>query len=84
MARGWESKAVADQVESRENSARTEESGLSATERARRAGLETLRLSRAHTLDQLARARHPLHRQMLERTLRALDAEEEKLRHEPA
>lgn len=41
--------------------------------------LESLRLSRARTLDQLEQARRPAHRAMLQRTLRAVEAEMEEL-----
>lgn len=81
MARGWESKAVADQQEAADERARRgrplEE--LSPEERERRDRLETLRLSRARTLTQLERATRPAHRQMLQRTLRALETEIEEL-----
>lgn len=76
MARGWESKAVADQMEeanTRESNEREYE--LSPAVRARRERLESLRLSRARTLEQLERATNEAHRTMLRRTLRALEAE---------
>jgi hypothetical protein len=81
MARGWESKAVADQMEEAEkdalrNQARAE---LSPEERARNERLESLKLSRARTLDQLERATRDAHRTMLKRTLRALEAEMEEI-----
>jgi hypothetical protein len=81
MARGWESKAVADQIDEADQRALQQESldDLSPEERARRERLESLRLSRAHTLTQLERATRPAHRQMLQRTLRALEAEMEEL-----
>ncbi|MCA1555756.1 MAG: hypothetical protein LC747_03600 [Acidobacteria bacterium] len=59
MARGWESKAVEDQIqEAEERLRRAAEPALdeSPEARARRERLETLRLSRARTLDQLERA----------------------------
>jgi hypothetical protein len=81
MARGWESKAVADQMEEAEkdvlqNQARAE---LSPEERVRNERLESLKLSRARTLDQLERATRDAHRAMLQRTLRALEAEMEEI-----
>jgi hypothetical protein len=81
MARGWESKAVADQIEEADERALKGASleDLSPEDRARRERLESLRLSRAHTLTQLERAARPAHRQMLQRTLRALEAEMEEL-----
>jgi len=76
MARGWESKAVADQMEeasARQSDQRADE--LSPAVRARREKLESLRLSRTRTLAQLERATREAHREMLRRTLRALEAE---------
>ncbi|HLL71885.1 MAG TPA: hypothetical protein VK363_10655 [Pyrinomonadaceae bacterium] len=78
MARGWESKAVEDQIqEAEERARRAQEAPLdeSPEARSRRERLETLRLSRARTLDQLERATNRAHREMLGRTLRALETE---------
>jgi DNA-binding HxlR family transcriptional regulator len=52
---------------------------MSPAERARRERLESLKLSRARTLDQLERATRPAHREMLNRTLRSLEAEIDEL-----
>ena len=82
MARGWESKSVSDQIESRGAVARGDDSNDPTLPREARERLEALRLSRARTLEQLARATHAAHRRMLERTLSALDAEEEALRRQ--
>jgi hypothetical protein len=82
MARGWESKAVEDQMNAAEERARRKEAPrdeLSPEERARRERLDSLQLSRARTLTQLEQATRPAHRQMLQRTLRALEAEIEGL-----
>jgi hypothetical protein len=81
MARGWESKAVADQMEEAHKRAQKQAAldDLSPEDRARRERLESLRLSRARTLNQLERATRPAHREMLQRTLRALEAEMEEL-----
>ncbi|HEY0407778.1 MAG TPA: hypothetical protein VGC89_18730 [Pyrinomonadaceae bacterium] len=81
MARGWESKSVADQQEAAEERAARQQQRdeLSPAERARRDRLETLRLSRARTLEQLETAIRPAHRQMLQRTLGALEAEIDEL-----
>ncbi|MDT4897280.1 MAG: hypothetical protein QOH25_2357 [Acidobacteriota bacterium] len=81
MARGWESKAVEDQIEQATERALQQQSleDLSPEERARRERLESLRLSRARTLAQLESATRPAHRVMLQRTLRALEAEMEEL-----
>ena len=79
MARGWESKAVEDQIQEAEERARRRASEAPVDEspeaRARRERLETLRLSRARTLEQLERATNRAHREMLGRTLRALETE---------
>ena len=83
MARGWESKAVEAQVEAAEERARQLErraqAELSPEERARVERLESLKLSRARTLDQLERATRPAHREMLQRTLRSLEREIEEV-----
>ncbi|HEX5706364.1 MAG TPA: hypothetical protein VFX96_03660 [Pyrinomonadaceae bacterium] len=77
MARGWESKAVEEQMNAAGE--RPRESGAaydaSPEVRARRARLETLRMSHARTRDQLGRVTSAAHRAMLERTLRALESE---------
>lgn len=80
MARGWESKAVADQMEEASERARSRQAQdeLSPEARARLERLESLRLSRTRTLDQLEHATRRPHREMLQRTLRALEAEIEK------
>ena len=75
MARGWESKAVSDQIEegqSRPQAAQSKED-RSPEMVLRRQHLESLRLSRARTLAQMEQASRPAHRQMLERALRALE-----------
>ena len=82
MARGWESKAVEDQIN--EADARAERDSkatdeLSPEERERLRRLESLKLSRTRTLDQLERATARAYREMLQRTLRALEAEIETL-----
>lgn len=81
MARGWESKAVADQMEAADERAKTrqEEYELSPEVRARRERVESLRLSRSRTLAQLEHATRRAHREMLQRSLRALEAEIEEL-----
>ena len=78
MARGWESKAVEDQISEAEERARRKlasQDELSPEEKARRERLDSLLLSRARTLTQLEQATRPAHREMLQRTLRALEAE---------
>lgn len=82
MARGWESKSVEDQVQAAEERAQQKQPAPlddSPAARARRDRLETLRLSRARTLDQLEHSTNRAHREMLQRTLRALETEIEEL-----
>jgi hypothetical protein len=80
MARGWESKAVADQIEEGNQS----QPGASREDRSpemvrSRQQLESLRLSRARTLDQLEQASRPAYRQMLERALSDLEQQIEEV-----
>lgn len=82
MARGWESKAVADQMEEADERARAGQAAqdeLSPEERERRQRLESVKLSRARILDQLESVTNRAYREMLQRTLRALEAEIEEL-----
>lgn len=82
MARGWESKAVADQIEeadTRSQKERAQAHQLSAFQRARLERLAGLKLSRSRTLDQLERATNAARREMLQRTLRSLEIEIEGL-----
>ena len=59
MARGWESKSVADQIEEGE-SRQQQSSGTEVTKEQRelKERLDSLKLSRARLLQQLERARH--------------------------
>ena len=72
MARGWESKSVEAQQEDR---ARQGPAGrpLTPEEAADRARRTTIELARVRALADLARAKSPAHRTMLEAALRALD-----------
>ena len=74
VARGWESKAVEQQLEAREAEPASG-SVLSPEEISRRKRRETLRLARRQVLQQLELARHPRHRQMLESALADLDSQ---------
>ena len=81
MARGWESKAVADQIEEgdlQKQQPRGVE--VSPEERARKQQLESLLLSKSRLLQQLERATHPAHRNVLLNGLRAIEQEIENLR----
>ncbi len=80
MARGWESKAVADQIEE-EESRQQGVSNPAATpeDRALNEKLDSLKLSRSRLLQQLERARHAAHRDVLLNGLRAVEKEIEEL-----
>ena len=74
MARGFESKSVADQQESAQDRRRPRErdQAKTAAEQSRAARLRQLELARADIQRRLALAVAPAHRQMLERALSAL------------
>ena len=75
MARGWESKGVEAQIESAEERAKSaQEQTLSLEQIAERARRESLEMDRTRILNEIAAARHPRHRQMLEGALAHLDA----------
>jgi len=80
MARGWESKAVADQIEEGE-SRQQQPSKTEATreQRVLKERLDSLRLSRSRLLQQLEHARHPAHRTVLLNGLKALEREIEEV-----
>ena len=80
MARGWESKAVADQIEEGEQE-RTQQPSSKTTqeERLKQERLASLLLSKSRLLEQLERARHPAHRDMLLNGLRAIEKEIEEV-----
>lgn len=80
MARGWESKAVADQIED-EESRQQQASKVEATaeERVRKERLDSLKLSRSRLLQQLERATHPAHRNVLLNGLKAVEQEIEEV-----
>jgi len=80
MARGWESKAVADQLEERES--RQQQSSKTQTTKEQRMlkeRLDSLQLSRSRLLQQLEHARHPAHRNVLLNGLKALEREIEEV-----
>ena len=76
MARGWESKAVDDQIAAVE-AAREErqKAELSGEQQSRAAARETLMLNRSRTLQSLQTACDRRHRALLEDTLAHLDRE---------
>ncbi len=72
MARGWESKSVEAQQEDRARQDQTVKH-LTPEEAASEARRQTVALARARAVADLAAARSPAHRAMLEAALRALD-----------
>ena len=82
MARGWESKAVADQIEEGESrQQRARESEPTQEQRVLKEHLDSLKLSRSRLLQQLERARHPAHRDVLLNGLKAVEKEIEDSTH---
>ena len=77
MARGWESKAVADQIEEGKEARahRTDDKAATPEVLAKQERLASLRLSKARLLDQLERAKHPAHRAGLLNGLKAIEKE---------
>jgi hypothetical protein len=80
MARGWESKAVADQIEEG-NSARpvANSRAVSTEDRALKQKLDSLLLSKSRLLQQLENAKHAAHRQVLLKGLQAIESEIDQL-----
>jgi hypothetical protein len=72
MARGWESKSVEAQQADREQR-ETAAAPVSPGEAEQLARRRTLELSRARALADLASARNPAYRAMLEAALRAIE-----------
>jgi len=80
MARGWESKAVADQIEEGESRpAPSSKAQPSPEQRQLKERLDSLRLSKSRLLQQLERARHPAHRDVLLNGLKAVEKEIEEV-----
>lgn len=80
MARGWESKAVADQIEEGEARPNQQRNAQTSPEdRLFKERLDSLRLSRSRLLQQLERARHPAHRELLLNGLKAVEKEIEEV-----
>ncbi len=80
MARGWESKAVADQIE--EGESRQQEPSktqVAKEQRVLQERLDSLKLSRSRLLQQLEHARHPAHRNVLLNGLKAVEKEIEEV-----
>ena len=80
MARGWESKAVADQIEEGESRAQgTATPAVTPEQRMLKEQLDSLKLSRSRLLQQLERAKHPAHRDVLLNGLKAVEKQIEEL-----
>jgi hypothetical protein len=75
MARGWESKSVADQIEDAELREAKKPEPASAEDRERKQRLDSLQLSKSRLLQQLERAKHPAHRGVLLNGLKAIEKE---------
>jgi TATA-binding protein-associated factor Taf7 len=76
MARGWESKAIADQIEEEESRQQQAVKGETTPEqRALKERLDSLNLSKSRLLQQLERATHPAHRNVLLNGLKAVEKE---------
>lgn len=80
MAIGW-GKSYEDQVEEWNQRIAKAERGprLTPEERIRMQRLESLKLSRSRTLEQLERSKHPLHREGLLKGLQAIEKEIEEI-----
>jgi hypothetical protein len=76
MARGWESKAVEEQISAREaQSQETPKPRISSAEAARRSRHDGLLLARARTVAALESTKDQRYRSMLEGALAHLDSE---------
>ena len=80
MARGWESKAVADQIEEGESrQAKAPKAETSLEERRLKERIDSLLLSKSRLLQQLERATRPAHRNVLLNGLKAVEKEIEEV-----
>ena len=80
MARGWESKAVADQIEEGESrQPQASKPAVTPEQRMLKERLDSLKLSRSRMLQQLEHARHPAHRDVLLNGLKAVETQIEEL-----
>jgi hypothetical protein len=80
MARGWESKAVADQIEEGKSDRPVQtRRPLSSEERSQQLKLDSLLLSKSRLLQQLEHAKHVAHRQVLLKGLQAIESKIDQL-----
>lgn len=75
MARGWESKSVEEQQSQNLSSASPSKKHVRPEQAAKLKKMESLRLSRQRTLQQLQAACNPRHRAMLETALADLESQ---------
>jgi hypothetical protein len=75
MARGWESKAVEDQIAAAEERKRAPAPPLPADERERRSRLDGLMLARARVVADIEHARDARYRDTLSKALEFIDAQ---------
>jgi TATA-binding protein-associated factor Taf7 len=81
MARGWESKAVADQIEEGESREReAPRAAASPEEKQLKERLDSLQLSKSRLLEQLERATNPAYRSVLLNGLKAVEKELEEIK----
>jgi len=80
MARGWESKAIADQIEEEESRKQlASKDEITPEQRMLKDRLDSLKLSKSRLLQQLERATHPAHRNVLLNGLKAVEKEIEEV-----
>ena len=83
MARGWESKSIADQIEEGES---RQQQGfkveITPEQRVLKERLDSLKLSKSRLLQQLERATHPAHRNVLLNGLKAVEKSIEEVSRE--
>ena len=80
MARGWESKAIADQIEEGESrQAAIPKAATTPEERQLKDRIDSLLLSKARLLEQLERATNPAYRNVLLNGLKAVEKELEEI-----
>lgn len=74
MARGWESKEIESQIEAAQaRASHAHEPRVNPEELRRQRERESLELSRTRVMQDLAAARNPKYREILERSLRFLE-----------
>ena len=83
MARGWESKAVADQIEEGNQPRGPQAPELTPEQRLKQERLASLLLSRSRLLRSAGASAKPAHRDMLLNGLAAIEKEIEEIQGEP-